>query len=114
VSSATTYDNADQLASITDTKGATTLVSFSYSRDNYGDLSSETDTGTPGAGTTSYTYTSLHQVSAAGSASYGYDAANDLTTSRPGPPRPSTPPANCAGPARGRRMHLTSERDHDL
>jgi RHS repeat-associated protein len=84
VSSATTYDNADQLASITDTKGATTLVSFSYSRDNYGDLSSETDTGTPGAGTTSYTYTSLHQVSAAGSASYGYDAANDLTTSPAG------------------------------
>jgi RHS repeat-associated protein len=80
VDSAVDYDNADQLSSITDTKSATTLVSFSYTRDDYGNITAETDTGTPGAGTTDYSYNSLHQVTAAGSSSYGYDLANDLTT----------------------------------
>jgi RHS repeat-associated protein len=80
VDSAVDYDNADQLSSITDTKSATTLVSFSYTRDDYGDITAETDTGTPGAGTTDYSYNSLHQVTAAGASSYNYDDANDLTT----------------------------------
>ena len=74
------YDNADLLSSITDTKGSSTLVSFSSTRDTAANLSAETDPGTPGAGGTSYGYTSLHQLTAAGSASYGYDNANDLTT----------------------------------
>ncbi len=80
VSSALTYDNADLVSGIADTKGSTTMVSFSYGQDNAGNLSSETDTGTPGAGTTSYGYNSLHQLTSAGSASYGFDSANDLTT----------------------------------
>ena len=74
------FDNADQLSSITDKKSATTLVSFSYTRDDYGDLTAETDTGTPGAGTTDYTNDSLHRLTVAGASDYGYDGANDLTT----------------------------------
>ena len=37
VGSITTYDNTDHLVSITDANGGTTF-SFSYSRDNYGDV----------------------------------------------------------------------------
>jgi RHS repeat-associated protein len=80
VDSAAVYDNADQLSSITDTKSASTLVSFSYTRDDYGDVATETDTGTPGAGTTDYTNNSLHQLTVAGASGYVYDDANDLTT----------------------------------
>ena len=61
-----------------------TLVSFDYTRDDYGDLSAETDTGTPGAGTTDYTNNSLHQLTVAGSNNYSYDAANNLTESPDG------------------------------
>jgi RHS repeat-associated protein len=84
VDSSTTYDDADQVASITDTKSATTLASLSYTRDDYGDITAETDTGTPGAGTTGYVYNPLHELTAAGPSGYGYDAAHDLTTNPAG------------------------------
>jgi len=80
ISSSLSYDDADELSSITDTKSSSTLVSFSYSRDDDGNITSETDTGTPGAGTTTYSYNSLQQLTGAGSSSYGYDSANDLTS----------------------------------
>ncbi len=78
------YNNASQLTSITDKLGASTLVSFSYTPDNAGLTTSETDTGTPGAGTNSNTYNSLQEVTAAGAHSYTYDQSTDLTTSPSG------------------------------
>jgi RHS repeat-associated protein len=79
VSEANTYNTADQLGSTTDTKGTTTLASFSYTRDHDGLLTSETDTGVPGPATINYTNNALQELTAAGSSSYSYDAAQDLT-----------------------------------
>lgn len=82
-----TYDDADQLASITDADGGTTLTSFSYSRNDDGNITSETDTGTPGAGTKTSTYDSISELTATGSSSYSYSASNNLTTSPAGSPQ---------------------------
>jgi RHS repeat-associated protein len=78
------YNNANQLTSITDKLSGSTLVSFVYTPDSAGLITSETDTGTPGAGTNSNTYNSLQEVTAAGPRSYSYDRAMNLTTSPSG------------------------------
>ena len=81
---AESYDNADRLSSIADTEGSSPLASFTYGRDNHGLVTSETDTGTPGAGTTGDSYNALDQLTTAGSSSYSYNSANDLTTAPSG------------------------------
>ncbi|HUP70392.1 MAG TPA: RHS repeat-associated core domain-containing protein [Acidimicrobiales bacterium] len=72
------YDAADQLLSIADTKAATTLASFSYGRDNAGQLASASSTGMAQPAE-SYGYTSLNQLASVNSTSYSYDAADNLT-----------------------------------
>jgi RHS repeat-associated protein len=74
-----TYNSANQLATIKDKLGTTTLASFSYTRDADSNITSETDVGTPGAGTTTNTYNPLQEVTAAGSSSFTYDSAKNLT-----------------------------------
>ncbi len=80
ITETTAYDNADQASSITDTDGSTTVASFDYDRDPNNNLTSETDTGTPGPSSQSYTYDTAMRVKTDGSSSYNYDAASDLTT----------------------------------
>ena len=80
ITETTDYDNADQVSSITDTDGSTTLASFGYDRDPNNNVTSESDTGTPGPSSQSYGYDPAMRVTADGSSSYNYDAASDLTT----------------------------------
>jgi RHS repeat-associated protein len=99
VTATTTFDNADQPTAITDAKAATTLASFTYTRDNLGQVTGNTPTGVPG-GPETYGYTKLNQLATVNTAGYGYDkadnlikladgtsqtfdAANELTTSTP-------------------------------
>jgi RHS repeat-associated protein len=84
-----TFDNADQLMATSVTKGATTLFSATYSRDNANQLSSDSSEP-PRIG--SYKYNPLNQLCYAGSSNgsacsappsdaiaYAYDAADNLT-----------------------------------
>jgi RHS repeat-associated protein len=84
-----TFDAADRLTAISDTKGKKTLFSATYARDNANQLTS--DSSAPSS-TSSYKYTTLNQVCYAGSSSssacsappsgataYAYDAADNLT-----------------------------------
>ena len=73
------YNAAGQITSITDDHGLTPIASFSYGRDNAGLVASETDSGTPGTASASYSYDSQQQLTAAGSSNYSYDGANNLT-----------------------------------
>jgi RHS repeat-associated protein len=79
VTATQTPDNADRLMGITDKLNSTTLASMTYTRDGNNQLTGETDSGVPQVAQP-YTYTALNQVKAAGSASYAYDAADNLTT----------------------------------
>ena len=81
-----TYDSASQLSSITDTKGSTTLASFSYTRDGAGLVTAEADTGVPTA-PSSFTYDPLRQLTTASASSFTYDAAQNLTTGPSGTPQ---------------------------
>jgi RHS repeat-associated protein len=86
-----TFDRADQLMATSVTKGATTLFSATYSRDNANQLSSDSS-APPSIG--SYKYNPLNQICYAGSSNgsacsappsgaiaYAYDAADNLTQS---------------------------------
>ena len=79
VTATQTPDNADRLMGITDKLSSTTLASMTYTRDGNNQLTGETDSGVPQVAQP-FTYTPLNQVKAAGAASYGYDAADNLTT----------------------------------
>jgi RHS repeat-associated protein len=84
------FDAADRLMGISDTKAPVTLFAATYTRDNANQLSS--DTSAPAA-TGSYRYTALNQVCYAGSANssacsaaptgsqpFAYDAADNVVT----------------------------------
>jgi len=77
VKTAASFDKADQVASITDTNGATNLASFTYTRDNLGQVTSDTPTGTTGTAQT-YGYTPLNQLASLNKSPYGYDNADNL------------------------------------
>ncbi len=74
------YNNSDQIASITDSENSNTVLSFSYGHDLDGNITSETDAGTPNPGTTNYTYNKLNQLTAAGTNAYSYDRGSNLTS----------------------------------
>ena len=76
---ATTYDPADQVSSITDTKSSTTYASFTYTRNNANQVKTEADTGVPGSNQT-YSYNQLNQLTGTSSGTYGYDSANNPTS----------------------------------
>jgi RHS repeat-associated protein len=72
------YDRADQVTSVAMTKGEATAASLAYTRDPMGQLENEEQSGLPGS-TTSLGYTTLDQLSSAGSSAYGYDTADNMT-----------------------------------
>jgi RHS repeat-associated protein len=78
VTATQTPDNADRLMGITDKHSLTTLASMTYTRDGNNQLTGETDTGLTQVAQP-FTYTALNQVKAAGSNTYGYDAADNLS-----------------------------------
>jgi RHS repeat-associated protein len=73
------FNHADQLTGITDSKSGSTLASFTYTRDANGQLASLTPTGVTQSNET-YSYSQLNQLSGVNSNSYGYDAADNLTS----------------------------------
>jgi RHS repeat-associated protein len=106
VTTAASFDNADQLTSITDTNGATNLASFTYTRDNLGQVTSDTSAGATGTAQT-YGYTPLNQLASLNKSAYGYDNADNLTKLADGTTQTfdaaseltsSTPPAGTSGP----------------
>lgn len=72
------YNTAGQLTSITDREGAATLASFSYTRDNLGQVTAAATSGSPGA-PQAYTYTPLNQLASDSTGAYSYNHADDLT-----------------------------------
>jgi RHS repeat-associated protein len=84
ITQATVYDADSQVSLITDTSGSSTVASFNYTsptpRNADEELMSETDTGTPGPSTQSYTHDTLKRVTTDNSASYNYNLASQLTT----------------------------------
>lgn len=72
-------DNADGMTSTTMKKGAATLASLSYGRDNSDLVTSSTPTGLP-QGPETYGYTPLSQLKTVnGATQFGYDAADNPT-----------------------------------
>jgi RHS repeat-associated protein len=73
------YNNADQQTGTTLTSGSTTLGAISYGRDNEGQVSSRTPSGSiPGTAQT-YTYTAMEQVKSDSTGSFSYDGSNNPT-----------------------------------
>lgn len=79
VTMASTYDAADRLTGITDTRGATTLASFSYTHDALGEPSGTSASGAV-AGSDSYSYDGEDRLTGDNGAVYAYDRAGDPTT----------------------------------
>jgi RHS repeat-associated protein len=77
----TTFDNADQPASVSDTTGATVLASQTYTRDPAGHVTAAAQTFNAGAtANLSFSYNSLNRLAAATTGTYAYDQAGDPTT----------------------------------
>lgn len=73
------YNEADQISETAIKKGAETLASLVYKRDNVGQLTKTTSKELPGAEVTSYAYDENNRLTEAGAGSYEYDAANNPT-----------------------------------
>ncbi len=73
-----TPNDANQNMGITDKLGSTTLASMTYTRDGNNQVTGETDSGLTQVAQP-FTYTPLNQVQGAGTPSYAYDAADNLT-----------------------------------
>ncbi len=74
-----TYNEAEQLTKTEMKKGAETLASLTYTRDNLGQVKAVTQTGLPGEAETAYTYDERNRLTKAGATSYEYDASNNAT-----------------------------------
>jgi RHS repeat-associated protein len=73
------YNNADQMTEVKMLKGAETLASLVYTRDNDGQVKKTTAKGLPGAEITENTYDANNRLTKSGS-EYKYDSANNPTT----------------------------------
>jgi YD repeat-containing protein len=73
-----TPNDANQNMGIADKLGSTTLASMTYTRDGNNQVTGEADSGLTQVAQP-FTYTPLNQVQAAGTPSYAYDAADNLT-----------------------------------
>ncbi len=73
------YNTADQLTKTTMLKGAETLASIGYTRDNLGQLKTATQKGLPGAEKTEYAYDEKERMSSGGGSAFEYDPANNPT-----------------------------------
>jgi RHS repeat-associated protein len=73
------YNEADQLTKIEMNKGAESLASLTYARDNDGQLESTTQKGLPGEERTSYSYDENNRLTIGGASEYKYDQADNPT-----------------------------------
>jgi RHS repeat-associated protein len=74
-----TYDEADRLSEIKMLKGAETLASLAYTRDNDGEVKEITSNGLPGEGKPAYEYDSNNRLTKGATIGYEYDAADNPT-----------------------------------
>jgi tripartite motif-containing protein 71 len=74
-----TYNEADQMTEVKMSKGAEALATLGYTRDNDGQIKSNTQTGLPGEALTTYEYDPNSRLAKAGPANYEYDHANNPT-----------------------------------
>lgn len=72
------FDNAGRLMGMATTKGAATLIGFSYGRDNADQVSSVDSSGAVAADDNTYAYSPLNQLKGVNAASYDYDPADNL------------------------------------
>jgi RHS repeat-associated protein len=70
------YNQANQLTKTTMKKGATTLASIAYARDNLGQLKSATQTGLPGAAKPEYEYDEKERLKKGAGTAFEYNAAD--------------------------------------
>ena len=73
------YDNADEMSEVKMTKGAETLASLAYTRDNDGQVKTTVSKGLPGEEKIGDTYDSNSRLIKAGTLVYGYDGADNPT-----------------------------------
>ncbi len=73
------YNDADQMTEVKMAKGAETLASLAYTRDNDGQIQTTQTKGLPGEEKAAYSYDSNNRLIKAGTSVYGYDAANNPT-----------------------------------
>jgi len=73
------YNQANQLTKTTVKKGATTLASIAYARDNLGQLKSATQTGLPGAAKPEYEYDEKERLKKGAGTAFEYDPADSPT-----------------------------------
>jgi RHS repeat-associated protein len=78
VSATSEFDNADRLLSLTDQRAGATLASFSYARDNLGQVAAANSSGA-GDSPHAYSYTALNQLRSDNGAPYSYDHADNPT-----------------------------------
>jgi RHS repeat-associated protein len=74
-----TYNEADQQTEVKMSKGAETLATLGYTRDNNGQVKSATQVGLPGEAISLYEYDPNSRLTKATPASYEYDPANNPT-----------------------------------
>jgi RHS repeat-associated protein len=74
------YNNADQMTEVKASKGAETLASLSYARDNDGQVQLSVGKGLPGKEMLEYTYDENNRLAKGAGTAYGYDAASNPTT----------------------------------
>jgi RHS repeat-associated protein len=73
------YNNADQMSEVKMLKGAETLASLLYARDNDGQVKTTTSKGLPGEEKPGYEYDTNNRLTKGGATTYEYDAANNTT-----------------------------------
>lgn len=78
VTSTLSYDGAGNLTGIADNQGGTSIADFSYSRDDLGQVTSESATGAV-SDSNSYSYDTNNRLTGFNSSTYSYDAANNPT-----------------------------------
>ncbi|WP_284984218.1 RHS repeat-associated core domain-containing protein [Arthrobacter sp. efr-133-TYG-118] len=78
VTATTSYDNAGLATAITDATATATLASFTYTRNDVGNLASTTTTGISQPAE-NYGYTNRDQLASVNTTNYGYDAAGNPT-----------------------------------
>jgi RHS repeat-associated protein len=73
------YNEADQMSETKMTKGAETLASLIYARDNDGQVKTITSKGLPGEEKPGYEYDTNNRLTKAGANTYEYDSADNPT-----------------------------------
>ena len=73
------YNAADQMTEVKMTKGAETLASLVYARENVGQVKTITSKSLPGEEKPGYTYDENNRLTKGGATAYEYDTANNPT-----------------------------------